>query len=71
MTAAERFRITDAENAGSARLAVQLAGEFLGLFPVVDVRQDFPLDETANGIPHQLMRLVEVFLEYGHGEVPG
>ncbi|MCY1539650.1 hypothetical protein D9M68_752470 [compost metagenome] len=71
MAAAQRFRIADAEDAGRAGLEIELARKLLGLLPFGDIRQDFPLDETADRIPHQLMGLGEVFLIGGHGKAPG
>ncbi|MNY51940.1 hypothetical protein D3C86_1875740 [compost metagenome] len=70
MTATKPLRVTDTKNPGGTGLEVQLAGEFLGLFPFVYVRQDFPLNETPHRIAHQLLGVVEVFLESGHGMAP-
>ncbi|MNG07183.1 hypothetical protein D3C84_904720 [compost metagenome] len=70
MAATQGLRVTDAEDAGSAGLEVQLAGELLGLFPFGDMGQDFPLDETTHRIPDQLVGLVEIFLAGGHGKAP-
>ena len=70
MTASQRFRITDAEDACRASLQVQLTGKAFGFFPLIDVRQDLAFDETSDAVADQLVAGVEVFLKGRHGRAP-
>ena len=70
VTAAELLRVTDTENARRAGLEVQLTRKLLGLLPLVDIRQDFTLDETPDGITNQLVGLIEIRQRGGHAGTP-
>jgi len=43
------------QQAGGRSLAVELAREFLGLVPLVDMGHDFALDEAADGVAEGLV----------------
>jgi hypothetical protein len=70
MAAAEPLRITYAEDARRTGLEVQLTGKFLGLLPVVDMRQDLTLDKASYRVADQLVGGVEVFLTSRHRGFP-
>ena len=53
-TAADGFREAGAQQAGVGRFAVQVARQFPGAFPLVDVRQDLAFGEGA----HRLAQLL-------------
>src|SRR5690606_28697194 len=70
VTTAQMLGEADAKDAGVTRLLVQLTGKLFSFLPLIDKGQDFPLDETPNGITNHLVRLIEIGLKGGHAGTP-
>src|SRR5690606_22788737 len=70
MASSEGFRVADTQDTGRPGLVVQRPREGLVLLPLIDVRQDFPLDETPHRVAHPLMGGVEIIVQGGPGRLP-